>query len=352
MLSYINSLIYRPLGILKTYQKTCARKHTSSGKHRIFLLNIPSHGNLGDHLLSVVEQKFFKDRFSEYELVLITSADLYYSIRVALMDVHEDDVLCVTGGGFMGSMYDEEERFLTIIKRFSKNKIIFLPQTIYYENTYQGEKLIENASKYYSSHDHLYVMARDKNSYNLLINRLMPKKNNHCFIVPDMALYAHFNIQSERSGVLWCMRNDKEQNSNNKNIVKALKTELEDTNIVQYHTDTQVEYSVSVQMEDDEVNKKLIEFSKARLVITNRLHGMIYALITNTPVIAMDNLSGKIGQVYDLWLKDIHFVNFINNTIGIKDIVNDMLNKSNCVYDNSNIIKFYQPIIDAINEKI
>lgn len=347
MLSNIKQIIYKPVGIYKTY---CHAKLRSSKKcKRLFLLNIPSHGNLGDHLLSVTEQQFLADNFPEREVVLVPSADLYYSIRVALMDVREDDVLCVTGGGFMGSMYAEEERFLTIMKRFPHNKIVFFPQTIYYEPTLKGETLIQKAAQVYSSHKHLYVMARDRKTYDLLVNRLMPESKHHVFLTPDIALYAHAPQGNSREGVMWCLRQDAERNVENDAIVQAIKNIFEMRSLPQHHTDTYVNRSILLENEQSEVQAKMGEISKAQLVITDRLHGMIYSLITDTPVIALDNLSKKVSQVYNLWLKDIPFVKVLNDASDLENIIESMLQQTDCQYNAAEIIKKYQPIIDAIN---
>lgn len=348
MLSNIKQMIYKPIGIYKTYCHAKSRR--SMNRKRLFLLNIPSHGNLGDHLLSIAEQQFFADNFPNREVVLVSSADLYYSIRLALMDVHDDDVLCVTGGGFMGSLYEEEERFLTIIKRFPNNKIVFFPQTIYYEASPKGEAQIQRAAKVYSGHKNLYVMARDRMTYELLVNRLMPNAKNRVFLTPDIALYAHAPQGNKREGVMWCLRRDAEINVNNDNIVQAIKAIFEKRSLLQNHTDTYVYRSIAIENENQEVKAKMDEISKARLVITDRLHGMIYSLITDTPVIALDNLSKKVSQVYNLWLKDIPFVKVVDDTNDLEKIIDSMLLQTACHYKNTEIRKKYQPIIDAINE--
>lgn len=348
MLSSIKQIIYKPIGIYKTY--CSARSRCSTYRRRIFLLNIPSHGNLGDHLLSIAEQQFLADNFPEREVILVPSADLYYSIRVALMDVREDDVLCVTGGGFMGSLYAEEERFLTIMKLFPHNKIVFFPQTIYYEPTPKGEALILKAAQVYSGHKHLYVMARDRKTYDLLVNRLMPESKHKVFLNPDIALYAHAPQGNSREGVIWCLRQDAEINVENEAIVQAIKNIVEMRSLPQHHTDTYVYRPIPLENERGEVQAKMNEISKAQLVITDRLHGMIYSLITDTPVIALDNLSKKVSQVYNLWLKDIPFVKVLNDTSDLEGTIDSMIQQTECQYNNAEIRKKYQPIIDAINE--
>lgn len=348
MLSNIKQIIYNPIGIYRTYCH--AKSRCSKNRKRLFLLNIPSHGNLGDHLLSIAEQQFLADHFPDREVILVSSADLYYSIRVALMDVREDDVLCVTGGGFMGSLYAEEKRFLTIMKRFANNKIVFFPQTIYYEPTPKSETQIQKAAGVYSAHKKLYVMARDAKTYNLLVDRLMPASKHRVFLTPDIALYAHTPQGNKREGVMWCLRQDAEINAQNDTIVQAIKAIVENRSLPHHYTDTYVYRSISLEDEQCEVKAKMEEISKAQLVVTDRLHGMIYSLITDTPVIALDNLSRKVSQVYNLWLKDIPFVKVVNDTTDLENVIDSMLQQTACRYNNIEIRKKYQPIIDAINE--
>ena len=116
--------------MFKIWRKFKHLQKENSSINRLYLLNIPSHGNLGDHLLSVAELQFFKDNFPDLLIVPVTSADLYFSIKLSLSSIRPNDIICITGGGFLGSMYEEEERFLSIIKMFPNNKIVVLPQTI------------------------------------------------------------------------------------------------------------------------------------------------------------------------------------------------------------------------------
>ncbi len=349
MPSLVNFL-YRPIGILKTLLKANRRMKNSIDVPRLFLLNIPSHRNLGDHLISIAEQEFLKDYFPEREVILVTSADLYYSIRFALWDVCDSDVLCVTGGGFMGSLYDEENRFLKIIKRYPNNKIVFFPQTIYYFQTDDGEKQIRTASWIYQSHHSLYVAARDQSTYDLLVNRLMPEAKERAFLVPDMALYKHCPQEQMRNGVIWCLRDDAEVVDSNDSVVDNIKSCLSNLDLEQRYTDTYVSYSVAMQDETQEVNNKLKEISSAKLVITDRLHGMIMSIITDTPVIALNNVSGKVGQAYKVWFKDIPFVRFVESASEVPSAIEELLKNDNYTFNFDKFKQLYQSLVDAINE--
>ena len=346
--SLVKASIYKPIGKCLTLFRSLKRSVYKDSKPRLFLLNIPTHGNLGDHLISVAEQEFLSKYFPDRQIVLVSSADLYFSIRFALLDVKEKDILCVTGGGFMGSLYDEEGRFLKIIKRYPNNRLVFFPQTIYYAPTEEGNKMIGYASSIYSSNKNLYVAARDTTTYKLLSEILMPNHPNHVFLTPDIALYKRYPSKENRNGVLWCIRRDSESLWENDTFIRVIHKILSGKPIKQSDTDTYINRSIPREKEYEEVESKLKEFSSARLVITDRLHGMIYSAITNTPVIALDNVSHKVSQVYYLWLKDIPFVKFVDGDSCIEQMINELLSINNPSYDNKSIIELYKPIIDAI----
>lgn len=346
----IKIALYRPIGMFKTYLSTKRRKKMRGSQSRLFVLNVPSHGNLGDHLLSVAEQLFLKENFPNYQIVLIPSSALFFSIRLSLFDVNSSDILCITGGGFMGSMYEDEKRILSIVRKFPNNKIVFFPQTFYYESNEKGEKLMEQARTIYSHHNHLYVTVRDDASYELLTTKLMPEFKHRVFLTPDIALYAHFPQSASRSGVLWCLRNDSEKLTSNALIIQSIHKIINRISLTERNTDTYVDYPISVDNEYAEVEKKIIEISQSQLVITDRLHGMIYCIITHTPVIVLDNINHKVSHVYELWLKHIPFVKFVTDKSRLEDIVHEMLCFRNVSYDYEELKNKYRPLIDAINE--
>ena len=58
---------------------------------------------------------------------------------------------------------------------------------------------------------------------------------------------------------------------------------------------------------EEELRKKWDYFANHKLILTDRLHGMIFAAITGTPCIAFDNCSRKVSGVYE-WIKNIGYI--------------------------------------------
>ena len=325
------------------------RKAYPEEPDRVFLLNIPSHGNLGDHLISVVEQDFLREVCPEKRVLLVTSADLYFSWRIALAHVRDKDILCITGGGFMGSLYGDERRILAIVRKYRYNKIVFFPQSFYYEKTPPGLRKITKAAKILSKHKKLFVMTRDESSYELVRNVLMKKAKERIFLVPDITLYAHYAIATHREGVLWCVRNDAETLMKNKTLIETISRVLPTYCLNQRSTDTYTPYPIPEEEERNSVFAKLSEFASAQLVITDRLHGMISAAITDTPVIALDNISKKISQTYTIWLSNNPFIQFSDDSSSVEEAIDGLLHLRDYQFDNKGLWPYYQPLIDAIN---
>ena len=104
------------------------------------------------------------------------------------------------------------------------------------------------------------------------------------------------------------------------------------------------------RQEEKEIQKKLEEFASARMVITDRLHGMIFAAITQTPCIVLDSLSHKLRGCYE-WLSELDYIRFVDNIDELQQVMDEL---SNVVpeYDQAHIIAAMQPLRDAIQAAV
>ena len=105
-----------------------------------------------------------------------------------------------------------------------------------------------------------------------------------------------------------------------------------------------VPYAVPAEVREFEVERKFDEFRRARLVITDRLHGMIFAAITGTPCIALNNSSGKVEGVWSLWLRHLDYVKFVREAAEIPALLDAMLALGGRRYDPSVFEKYWADI--------
>lgn len=325
----------RNIKLLALYFKKKARTSLSLMKFKLYefktfhqkkepgvvLVATPQHGNLGDQAIVAAEYKLLDNIFPEKKIYEIPNG--YYSAYGDLIKKHitEKDIIVIDGGGNLGTLWEwEDDKITKIISDYKDNKIVIFPQTCFYKEN--SENRINKNKIVYESAKDLTVMLREKQSYALFHN-LFP--NTKSILLPDVVLSLKPQIKNKkRKGVLICFRNDRERV-----VANEVKKQIAD-----YLTQNGVEYKESSTVIDKKVNKsnrerelksKFEEFSSSELVITDRLHAMIFAAITKTPCIAFDNSSKKVSGVY-AWIKDNKTILCLDDADKVADNIYKMLN--------------------------
>ena len=276
-------------------------------KDKIYILGVPNHGNLGDQAIMLAEEEFVKNNFKNKKTIGIYSRLILRFPNIYKYIIGKSTIL-YTGGGFLGSLWkNEEDRFRTIIQLFKKNKIIALPQTFYFSDDNRGEYELKKSINIYSSHPNLILVCREKTSYELMKKKFT---KNKILMLPDMVLsMRQLNYNNKRENIIICMRNDKEKTMGN--IDKIISFLKENGYNNPKLTDTVINYNINSLQRKKRVYEKLIEFSKCEIVITDRLHGMIFAYLTRTPCLVFNSKSYKLKGVYQ-WIKECKYIIFTN----------------------------------------
>lgn len=310
----------------------------------IYLLGTPEYGNLGDHAIANAERKLFKDLGKK--CVEISSTSIMYNIDGIKKIIKNKDIV-ITGGGFLGNIWMNEENMVRkVIKNFPNNKITIFPQTIYYEDTEQGKKEKEITFNLYRKHKNLMIFAREKKTYDMIKKELGEENSK---LVPDIVLYLNMtnNNIERKNKITICLRKDKEKLQYD--VIDSLINDLADEII---YSDTVVNYRVTEKNRKQELNKKFREFQESKLIITNRLHGMIFAVITSTPCICADNITKKVSGVYE-WIKDLEYIKLINENTTEEELaqwIEENKNKKNN-YNEKILLNEYQSLIEEMRKK-
>ena len=341
----------------KGYKETKHLYETNGDKKHIFLIGTPNHGNLGDQAIVYAENKILEDHFKDHTIIEINTADLIKHLKSLKVNVKKDDVFALHGGGNLGDEYFwEEEARRRIISGFKDNKIIMFPQSIYFKDTENGKKEFEKTKMIYNQHKNLTMIAREATSYNIM-KQAFP--NNNVILTPDIVMYlnktypilhrkgALLSLRKDREGVLSLVQKDE--------IMKMAQSSFDDIII----TDTVaefisfenkvLEYMINVNQREKELNKKWDQFKKVEVVITDRLHGMVFCAITSTPCIVITNYNHKVKDTYE-WLKELNYIKFVNNIDEIPRFIEELKNIEIKPYDNSFAIKSYEKIIEIIKK--
>ncbi|MBN2557809.1 MAG: glycosyltransferase [Clostridia bacterium] len=279
------------------------------GVKKIVVALAADYGNLGDAAITVAQSKYLEKRFHGYSIVDFPISATFTGMKRLRKSLSKEDIITLTGGGNTGDRYDDIEYCRQfIIKRFRKNAIFSFPQTVEFSRTPSGARALARAVKVYSGHRELVLSARDRKSYEEYRRSF---KDNECVLAPDAALLLEAGVKAyERSGILMCMRNDGEKKisaESEHELFRRLSGVCE-TKMIDTHIDRR---GMTPLQREEELEKLLDEIKKARLVVTDRLHGMIICAVAKTPCIALDNGNRKISGFYECWLKGLGFIDMM-----------------------------------------
>lgn len=334
--SRVMRVVRRRKDIVRLAKYICA----SLGKEAV-LLHSPTYGNLGDQAIALAELELLKRAG-------VSCADFPWSQGIedwCTRFTPRKRLILLQGGGNLGQLWPREEnRFRASIRAFRDNPIIFFPQTVYFDlNTEEGRCCFEESRAVYSTHPNLTIFLREKYSYDFM-RQHMPEI--HVELVPDIVMsLATSIVQKAREDVLICLRGDKEQTldeADRQRLIEMLNACGQTIRL----TDMLVPGNVAPEKRAGLVNEKLAEFAASRVVITDRLHGMIFAAITQTPCIVLDSLSHKLRGCYE-WLKDLDYILFADSV----DEIPAMMEKLMSVhpeYSRTEIERSMGPLREAI----
>lgn len=301
-------------------------------RKNIFVFLGGFYQNLGDMAITYAQINFLKKYYVDANVVAIPSTNTYNAVKTLKKHISAHDLITIIGGGNMSDMYQSlEDARLHVVKSFPKNRIISFPQSVDFKN----EKSKINSLKVYKKHNNFTLFVREPNSLDRVKKYFPMVEIKHC---PDIVLSLNkVEPICERTDVVCCLRADKEQNLSNserQTIIDNIKNEFPNAQF----TDT-----VDVALEDctpERYEQTLENFwnklRKSRVVITDRLHCMIFCAVTGTPCVVFDNSNRKISGVYNQWMSDISYIKLFSNDE--KDIA--IKEAKNLYNTNFNIINF------------
>lgn len=315
----INQYGFLRFGKNMLFQKK-PNKSINKSKLKIWFLDAPEYENLGDQAIAFAITTFCGKIMPDREIIEFQESNVLSYFKWIEKHINKKDIIVLQGGGNLGNLYRRYEFVRRmIVKKFPENKIIVFPQSISYSGDDKGKYESVIAQKIYSKHKNLTIFARDSSSYKIMRKIYY---NVDIRLCPDI-VFSLLNIvcAKERHGVGMCIRNDKESSLSNEDK-KLLMEQVNKKYSYISNFSTMIKYGKDIVEEErrDLVLSKLQEISQYELVITDRLHGMIFAYITSTPCIALNNTTGKSYFAYKDWLNDKENVVFLNDNFLLEDV--------------------------------
>jgi len=281
---------------------------------RCALLDFPNYSNVGDSAIWLGETAWLRTRGIDMVYACDTAS---YSPK-QLADRIGSGTILLSGGGNLGDFWVEHQWFRErVIQDFPENPIIQLPQTIYFMDNWG----VSEASRIFNAHKRLTVLCRDQHSLDIARAHFTGASE----LCPDMAfaLGPLPRTNSAERDLVWLCRTDAESQSgafpaggaDGKSIdwLDEPASPLRDRH-------RELSQRLNPERTDDEAltalvgvyeplaRERLIRgctmLSKARVVVTDRLHGHILCMLLGIPHVLVDNNYGKIRGFYETWTRD------------------------------------------------
>ncbi len=316
---------------------------------KIFIFLAADYGNLGDVAITYAQHKLLAAKYPDHVVMEIPISSTIEGIEFAKRISDKHDVITTVGGGNTGDMYDQIESLRQFVfDSFPENKIISFPQTIDFSETPHGQKMLQKAIKRYSNHKDLTLIAREEVSF-ATYKKHFPK--NNVLLLPDIVMTLDkTSPKYDRKGVLVCLRDDKE-----KKMTPDQETELLNLLKANYGEVTQGDTHIggtnmSLRKRVREVHKLWDAFRKSELVVTDRLHGMIFCFITNTPGMVFLNNNHKVLTSYE-WIKKAKHIQLVTEptTEKVAELLETL--KNTTVEEKEDLLPHYKDFVTLLTNK-
>lgn len=278
-------------------------------KKHIYLIGYENFGNLGDHQIRLSEIEFIKKIYPNTSIITIPVSKYYEYKKWLKRKIGKKDLILLNGGGNLGDYYPMAENVRRdVISEWKDNKIVIFPQTIFFSKTEDGYKSRKGTTNIYNTHKNLTLSLRENVSY------IDAKKDFKCNLIlcPDIVLFSRYKKRRQlENKILLCLRNDVEQKLSLDDLIIINNLANKYYNNSVYYDDLQYFYSMSDNESIANLNSFFEMLSTFDLVITDRLHGMIFCAISGIKCIVLGNYNHKIKGVYQ-WITDLEYIKYID----------------------------------------
>ena len=313
-----------------------------------FIIGSPSYTNLGDSAILLAQKRFIEN--CGWQVKEITNKE-YRDFRNKIHRlVKKTNPVFGMGGGNMGNQWPAEERIrYNLIHDFPNNRIIVFPQTLHFVG--EVDSAVHESELHYNSHRDLTIVAREKKSFDMMKKHYTKAT---ILLTPDIVLSSTMEeysaVSGERSGVLFVTRSDPEKAVPDATWEMLERVVKENGRVIR-KTDMYSSIPVTKENRAELVRNKMQEFCCAELVITDRLHGMVFAALTGTPCIAFSNYNHKVKGTYD-WISYLPYIRYFETAEEAEKAIPELLAMKKCRYNNEPLQPYFEVLAKYIQEHI
>lgn len=296
----IFQFVKRITGLFKYYSY-----YKKDRKKKVYIIGIPEYSNLGDHAIAIAQRNLLEEFFPDRDIIEITNDMMNNHCLAIKYTLKNDDVITLIGGGNFGDEYPSEQNArMLALHYFKKNKIVMFPQTVYF--TEAGQEELRKTQNTIEKCKNLHMIYREKKSYDYAMSHFPSAKN---YFAIDTVLCLPYEKTQEKNGILLCFRSDKEAFIAPE-LIYEIETYFQSKGKQTKKIDTVLDHNIHPDERESIVYQYLDLFAKSEMVVTDRLHGMIFSAITGTPCVVFPNYNHKVCGCYDT-IKELGYIQLV-----------------------------------------
>jgi exopolysaccharide biosynthesis predicted pyruvyltransferase EpsI len=289
---------------------------------RCALVGFPNHENVGDSAIWMGEKVLLE----RLRANVVYACDVRAYSAVTLAQALGDGVILLHGGGNFGDLWERQQGLRErVLEDFQGVPVVQLPQSIHFEKA----SSVERCKAIMRRHGKVVVMAREEQS--LEVARALGAPSLLC---PDLAfMLGPLDIrEAQLAPIMWLARTDRESRFPGERDAGSGTIKLDWIRAVENEPAWQAAASDALSLIQtltqeieqgstpgpdainalsaayDRVAAQRLErgcriLSRGRVIVTDRLHGHLLALLLGLPNVVMDNSYGKIRSVFESWTR-------------------------------------------------
>lgn len=291
----------------------------------VVLVGVDSR-NVGDAAIDIATRAWLTRRGCELRLTVDRRT---YEPGVVARRLGDDSALLLVGGGTVGDVWRTQEALRRrALADFPGRRVVQLPQTVHF----QSREAETEARSLYERCERLTFLARDAHSLEIARDRLGVR----AALSPDMAVLLVDDVArrldsldgrgrrpAPERDVLWLLRDDKQAaHTDARNLPgppqgvpscdwprprRALARFLRRAVRATLRGGDAPRRRAAIRRDEerearDRLATGLAFVASARVVVTDRLHGVLLCLLASVPVVAMPDRHGKLLPFLRTWL--------------------------------------------------
>lgn len=264
----------------------------------------PSLRNVGDQAQVVAIERWLTRHYPDHPIVELDKNLVLGCIDALKQRVTPRDLIFLHSGGNLGDRgrWSEAAR-RAMIEAFPGNRIVSLPQTIFFSDTPLGRHERAISREIYARHPKLTVMGRDRISGQLAAE-IFP--HAQVATMPDFVLsltaedFALTPNPAHADHVMLCLRQDDESTFDQTRRLAIMAALGRPATLY----DTTLDHDIPAADRTRILAETLSLFSGHQAVVTDRFHGLIFAILCRKPAVVLPTVDHKLTSAM-AWFKDI-----------------------------------------------